>query len=64
MNIIKIIKKVLGIFGIAFAIFMVINILIMFLGIQLNSDDSLNNTRLLFAVCFMVSIPIGIKYIK
>jgi hypothetical protein len=60
----KIIKISIAAFGVAIAIFSIIQVALILLGININPEGSLNNTRLLFSGCFLVSIPLTIKFLK
>jgi len=53
-----------AIFGVAIILFILVQLVLMFWGIKLDSGGNLNNTRMLFGVCLILSVPIAIKYLK
>ena len=64
MKLSRFIKLPAAIFGVAIILFILVQLVLMFWGIKLDSGGNLNNTRMLFGACLILSVPIAIKYLK
>jgi len=64
MNTYRIIKIPIASFGIALALFMLLNVILFIFNVSINSGENLNNTRYLFLGCYLVSLPIAARYLK